>query len=60
MGLVMSEKDFVMAWLLAMRAGSSEAMFGDIRVANNIHQAKEIYQQLEEKYHETDDGMHEM
>ena len=56
----MNEKDFVMAWLLAMRAGSSEAMFGDIRVANNIHQAKEIYQQLTEEYHETDDGMHEM
>ena len=55
----MTEKDFVMAWLLAMRAGSSEAMFGDIRVANNIHQAKEIYQQLEEAY-ETDNGVHEM
>jgi hypothetical protein len=45
---MMSEKDFVMAWLLAMRAGSSEALFGDIRVSNNIHQAREIYKQLEE------------
>jgi len=49
----MSEKDFVMAWLLAMRAGSSEAMFGDIRVANNIHQAREIYKQLMEESNET-------
>jgi hypothetical protein len=50
---MMSEKDFVMAWLLAMRAGSSEAMFGDIRVANNIHQAREIYKQLMEESNET-------
>jgi hypothetical protein len=47
---MMSEKDFVMAWLLAMRAGSSEAMFGDTRVANNINQAQQIYKQLEEAY----------
>ena len=46
----MSEKEFVMAWLLAMRAGSSEALFGDIRVSNNINQAQEIYKQLEEAY----------
>jgi hypothetical protein len=46
---MMSEKDFVMAWLLAMRAGSSEALFGDIRVANNIHQARAIYKQLEDE-----------
>lgn len=49
----MSEKDFVMAWLLAMRAGSSEAMFGDIRVANNIHQAQQIYRKLMEESNET-------
>ena len=49
----MSEKDFVMAWLLAMRAGSSEAMFGDVRVANNIHQAREIYKQILEDSDET-------
>lgn len=48
----MSEKDFVMAWLLAMRAGSSEAMFGDVRVANNIHQAREIYRKLMEESNE--------
>jgi hypothetical protein len=50
---MMSEKDFVMAWLLAMRAGSSEAMFGDTRVANNIHQAREIYRKLMEESNET-------
>jgi hypothetical protein len=44
----MSENEFVMAWLLAMRAGSSEAMFGDARIVNNIYQAREIYKQLEE------------
>ena len=49
----MSEKDFVLAWLLAMRAGSSEAMFGDVRVANNIHQAREIYRKLMEESNET-------
>jgi hypothetical protein len=46
----MSEKEFVMAWLLAMRAGSSEALFGDIRVSNNINQAQQVYKQLEEAY----------
>ena len=49
----MSEKDFVIAWLLAMRAGSSEAMFGDIRISNNIRQAREIYKQLTESKDET-------
>jgi hypothetical protein len=49
----MSEKDFVMAWLLAMRAGSSEATFGDTRIANNIHQARAIYKQLMEESNET-------
>lgn len=48
----MSEKDFVIAWLLAMRAGSSEAMFGDVRVANNIRQARIIYSQLMEEEHD--------
>jgi hypothetical protein len=50
---MMSEQDFVMAWLLAMRAGSSEAMFGDTRIANNIHQAREIYKKLTEETNET-------
>jgi uncharacterized coiled-coil DUF342 family protein len=60
MGLAMSEKDFVMAWLLAARAGRDDIRFVDEMVANLIHQAQKIHKQLEEKYHETDNGVHEM
>jgi hypothetical protein len=56
----MTEKEFVMAWLLAARAGTDIISFSDVRVANQISQAQEIYRQLEEGYHETDNGMHEM
>jgi hypothetical protein len=49
----MSEADFVMAWLLAMRAGSSEFSLGRIQVASNIDQAKEIYKKLMEESDET-------
>jgi len=44
----MSEKEFVMAWLLCARAGSSEMVLSGTRVASNINQALEIYEQLEE------------
>ena len=60
MGLAMSEKDFVMAWLLAARAGRDDIRFVDEMVANLIHQAQKIHKQLEEKYHDTDNGVHEM
>ena len=60
MGLAMTEKDFVMAWLLAARAGRDDIRFVDEMVANLIHQAQTIHKQLEEKYHDTDNGMHEM
>lgn len=60
MGLAMTEKDFVMAWLLAARAGTDAISFTDSRVATHINQAQEIYRQLEEGYHETDNGVHEM
>jgi hypothetical protein len=60
MGVVMTEKDFVMAWLLAARAGRDDIRFVDEMVANLIHQAQKIHKQLEEKYHDTDNGMHEM
>jgi hypothetical protein len=60
MGLAMTEKDFVMAWLLAARAGRDDIRFVDDMVANLIHQAQKIHKQLEEKYHDTDNGMHEM
>ena len=60
MGLAMTEKDFVMAWLLAARAGRDDIRFLDDMVANLIHQAQKIHKQLEEKYYETDDGVHEM
>ena len=60
MGLAMTEKDFVMAWLLAARAGRDDIRFVDEMVANLIHQAQKIHKQLEEKYHDTDNGMHEM
>ena len=60
MGLAMTEKDFVMAWLLAARAGRDDIRFVDEMVVNLIHQAQKIHKQLEEKYHDTDNGMHEM
>jgi hypothetical protein len=60
MGLAMTEKDFVMAWLLAARAGRDDIRFVDEMVANLIHQAQKIHKQLEEKYHDTDNGVHEM
>ena len=60
MGLAMTEKDFVMAWLLAARAGRHDNRFVDEMVANLIHQAQKIHKQLEEKYHDTDNGVHEM
>lgn len=60
MGVAMTEKDFVMAWLLAARAGRDDIRFVDDMVANLIHQAQKIHKQLEEKYHDTDNGMHEM
>lgn len=56
----MTEKDFVMAWLLAARAGRDEIRFADERVANLIYQAQDVYKQLEEKYHDIDNGVHEM
>ena len=56
----MSEIDFVMAWLLAARAGRDDIRFLDDMVANLIHQAQKIHKQLEEMYHETDNGVHEM
>ena len=44
----MTKKDFVMAWLLAARAGSSESMFGEVRISHLIHQAVETYEKLED------------
>ena len=49
----MSEKDFVLAWLLASRAGSDALAFTDNRVANCVHQARAIYKQLNEEEDET-------
>jgi uncharacterized coiled-coil DUF342 family protein len=60
MGLAMTEKDFVTAWLLAARAGRDDIRFVDEMIANLIHQAQKIHKQLEEKYHDTDNGVHEM
>lgn len=56
----MTEKDFVIAWLLAARAGSSEMILSGTRIASNINQAQEIYKQLEEGYHDTDNGVSDL
>ena len=56
----MTEKDFVMAWLLAFRAGTNVAWIDHGLIKQTVEQAQTIHKQLEEKYHETDDGMHEM
>lgn len=57
----MTKKDFVIAWLLAARAGSDAIYFDDNQVSNHINQALEIYEVLEDLNEtETDNGMHEM
>jgi hypothetical protein len=56
----MTEKDFVMAWLLAARAGSDAISFSDSRLATHVNQAQEIYKQLEEGYHDTDNGVSDL
>ena len=47
---MMSEKDFVMAWLLAVRAGTNVAWIDYGLVKQTVEQAQEIYKQLEERY----------
>jgi len=44
----MSEKDFVMAWLLAFRAGTNVPWVDAGQIADAISQAKIIYKKLEE------------
>ena len=51
----MSEKDFVMAWLLTARAGVPQTVFTNLAITQLIGQAKEIYKQIEQGYpNETD------
>lgn len=50
----MSEKDFVMAWLLASRANGKVAWASGIDTARIIaKQAREIYRQILEEYDDT-------
>jgi hypothetical protein len=60
MGVVMTEKDFVMAWMLAFRAGTDVPWIDRGIVKQTVEQAKEIYEHISEGTHETDNGMHEM
>ena len=55
----MTEKDFVMAWMLAFRAGTDVPWIDRGIVKQTVEQAQQIYNQLEEAY-ETDNGVHEM
>jgi hypothetical protein len=59
MGGAMTEKDFVMAWLLAARAGSDAISFTDTRVSHNINQALAIYEKLED-LNDTDNGVSDL
>jgi len=53
----MTEKDFVIAWLLASQAGGKAT---SIHTNALIEQAQEIYKQLEEGYHDTDNGVSDL
>jgi len=55
----MTKKDFVMAWLLAARAGSDAISFTDTRVSHNINQALAIYEKLED-LNDTDNGVSDL
>lgn len=59
MGLAMTERDFVMAWLLASRMGGDDH-WTSAKTFHLIENAKHVYKQLKEETHESDDGMHEM
>ena len=56
----MTEKDFLMAWLLAFRAGTDVPWLDRGIVKQTVEQAKEIYEHISEVTNETDNGMHEM
>jgi hypothetical protein len=56
----MTEKDFVMAWLLAFRAGTNVAWIDNGLVNQTVEQAQQIYKQLEEGYHDTDNGVSDL
>ena len=51
----MTEKDFIMAWLLAARAGSDAPTFADTKLMQLVEQAKATYQLIQqESNNETD------
>jgi len=56
----MTEKDFVMAWMLAFRAGTNAPWIDRGIVKQTVEQAKEIYEHISEGTHETNNGVHEM
>jgi len=60
MGLAVTEKDFVMAWMLAFRAGTDVPWIDRGIVKQTVEQAKEIYEHISEVTNETDNGVHEM
>jgi hypothetical protein len=45
----MTEKDFIMAWLLAARAGSDAPAFSDARLLHLVEQAKATYQLIQQE-----------
>ena len=55
----MTKKDFVIAWLLATRAGSDAISFTDVQVAHGINQALAIYEQLED-LNDTNNGVSDL
>ena len=50
----MTEKDFLMAWLLAFRAGTDVPWLDRGIVKQTVEQAKEIYELISEVTNETD------
>jgi hypothetical protein len=46
----MSEKDFVMAWLLTHRASISQTLLTQLAITQLIVQAGQVYKQIEQEY----------
>ena len=45
----MNEKEFVMAWLIAARAGSSLPIFSDLLLSQLVADAKKAYRETEQE-----------
>ena len=52
----MTEKDFVMAWMLTHRAAIPETILTESAIRQLLTQAKEIYKRIEQEYSDETNG----